>query len=174
MTPGMAPDPVAVRSPDAEHGLVTVPVSGAAYSAYFKCLASGVVWLLGWYGWRAAALIPDMHMPLAREHLGMLVLTGGAACLLLLSWWHFLTSTTTVDAHGIRQTWIVDRSVSWDAVRHARLIGLPFLERLFPPRLVLQTRQGNFVTFHGGTPALLEAFARIAAIRRANPAADTP
>lgn len=142
---------------------MTVPVSGPAYSTYFKCLASGVVWLLAWYGWHAAALMSGMHVPLAREHPGMLLLTGGAACLLLLSWWHFLTSTTTVDAHGIRQTGIIDRSVDWEALRHARLIGLPFLERLFPPRLVLQTRQGHFVTFHGGTLALLEAFAHIAA-----------
>ncbi|WP_428852152.1 hypothetical protein [Imbroritus primus] len=152
-----------MRSPDTEHALVAVPTSGPAYSTYFKCLASGVVWLLAWYGWRTVVMMSDVHVPLVREHLGMLLLAGGAGCLLLLSWWHFLTSTTTVDVHGIRQTGIVNRSVEWEALRHARLIGLPFLERLFPPRLVLQTRQGHFVTFHGGTPALLEAFAHIAA-----------
>lgn len=163
-----APDPVTTQSSDMTRPPVTTPVSGPAYSIYFKCLASGVIWLLAWYGWRAA-----VHVPLAPDHLGMLLLAGGAASLLLLSWWHFLTSTTTVDAHGIRQTWIVDRSVRWDELRHARLIGLPFLGRLFPPRLVLQTRQGHFVTFHGGTSALHESFAHIAMTRRTGCAADT-
>lgn len=164
-------DAAMARVSGLEYPFIAAPVTGPAYSPYFKCLASGVVWLLVWYGWRAAA-----HVSLARDHLGMLLLAGGAACLLLLSWWHFLTSTAMIDAQGIRQTWIVDRSVNWEAVRHARLIGLPFLDRLFPPRLVLQIRQGHFVTFHGGTPALHEAFARIAAAHhtgRTGHAADT-
>lgn len=135
-------------------------MSGPAYSRYSRCLASAVVWGLAVYGWRVSD-----RFPISAYSFGVKALIALSLFVLLLCWWHFLTSKTTIDANGIRQTWIFNKEVQWRELRSAKMIGIPFLHRLFPPRLVLQTNQGYFITFHGGTQELMTQFARIALSR---------
>jgi hypothetical protein len=65
-----------------------------------------------------------------------------------------------IDARGIRQTWMFNREVEWRDVRSAKMIGIPFLTWLFPPRLVVRTGTA-FMTFNGGSRDLLVEFAKI-------------
>jgi hypothetical protein len=80
--------------------------------------------------------------------------------MLAVSYYWFLRAETTVDATGIRQTWMFDKQVEWREVRGAKMIGIPYASWLFPPRMVVRT--GNsFTTFNGGSQAVLIEFAKI-------------
>lgn len=130
--------------------------SGPAYSTGFKLLATGVSGLLIVYGASIAA-----RFPLLQYSFGVKALLLAAALMLAVSYYWFLRSTTTVDARGISQTWLYNKKVAWQDVRGVRMIGIPYLSWLFPPRLVVRT--GNsFATFNGGSRELLAEFAKIA------------
>jgi hypothetical protein len=130
-------------------------VSGAAYGGGFKRFASALTLLLLGYGASIA-----WRFPLFRFDATVTALLLGAAGLLLLSWYWFLRARTTIDAAGIRQSWLVDKQVAWRDVRGAKMIGIPYAGWLFPPRLVVRT--GNsFCTFNGGTEDVLVEFAKI-------------
>ena len=71
-----------------------------------------------------------------------------ALCLALLalsflmlgvSYYWFLRSTLTINGRGITQTWLYNRDVEWRDVRSAKMIGIPYLSWLFPPRMVVRT-----------------------------------
>jgi hypothetical protein len=71
-----------------------------------------------------------------------------------------LRSTITIDAKGITQRWMYNRQVEWRDIRSAKMIGIPYLSAIFPPRLVVRT--GNsFTTFNGGSQDILVEFAKI-------------
>ena len=132
-------------------------LTGPAYSRPFQRVATVIMLVLVVYGLSVAA-----RFPLLQYSIGVLWLLGGLSLLLVASWWFFLHSTVTIDQTGLRQTWIFDKKVEWRDVRSARLLGLPLLHRLLPPRLMLRTSTGFFVTFQAGTPELLAEYARIA------------
>lgn len=130
-------------------------ISGPAYSSWFKLLATVVSAGLFLYGTSIA-----LRYPLLQYGLGVKALLACAALMLLLSYYWFLKSTVTIDDQGITQTWIYNRRVEWRDVRSAKMIGIPYLSWLFPPRLVVRT--GNsFSTFNGGTRDVLIEFAKI-------------
>lgn len=132
------------------------PVEGPAYSPWFKMVATVVAVGLAGYGLSIA-----LRFPLLQYGFGVKMLLLGAAAMLGISYYWFLQSRTTVDEHGIRQTWLYDKKVAWRDVRGVKMIGIPYAGWVFPPRLVVRT--GNsFVTFNGGTQALLVEFAKIA------------
>ncbi len=130
-------------------------VSGPAYSPWFKLLATLATLIIAAYG--ASVL---MRFPVLDAGWGVKLLLIGAVLMLALSYYGFLHATTTIDEHGITQTWLINRHVSWRDIRSAKMIGIPNAGWLFPPRLVVRT--GNaYATFNGGTPALLTEFAKI-------------
>jgi hypothetical protein len=91
---------------------------------------------------------------------GVKALLLGAAVMLGVSYYWFLRSTVTVDEKGITQTWLYNRQVEWRDIRSAKMIGIPFMSWIFPPRLVVRT--GNaFTTFNGGSKEVLVEFAKI-------------
>lgn len=131
------------------------PVSGPAYAGPFKVVSTAIVLILLGYGGAIA-----LRFPLLAYGFGVKLLLVGATSLLLASWYWFLRGRTTIDADGVRQSAMIDKQVRWDEVRSAKMIGVPYLGWLFPPRMVVRT--GNaFVTFNGGSQALLVEFARI-------------
>lgn len=138
-------------------------VSGPAYGAGFKLFASAVTLGLLAYGASVA-----LRFPLARFGPGVQALLLGAALMLGVSQYWFLRATTTIDAAGIRQSWLYDKRVDWRDVRGAKMIGIPYLSWLFPPRMVVRTG-GAFMTFNGGSPALLVEFAKISLAFRLKP-----
>lgn len=131
------------------------PVSGPAYGGPFKIASTAIVLILLGYGFAIA-----LRFPMFAYGFGVKVVLVGATSLLLASWYWFLKGRTTIDAQGLRQTAMIDKQVRWDEVRSAKMIGVPFLGWLFPPRIVIRT--GNsFTTFNGGSRALLIEFAKI-------------
>lgn len=130
-------------------------VSGPAYGGGFKLVATLLTVVLLGYGASIA-----LRYPLLSFSFGVKALLLGAAVMLLVSYYWFLRSQTTIDATGIRQSWVIDKRVDWRDIRGAKMIGIPYAGWLFPPRMVVRT--GNsFTTFNGGSRAVLVEFAKI-------------
>jgi len=130
-------------------------VSGPAYGVGFKVFATIVTLALFGYGVSVA-----LRFPLMQFGLGVKALLLGSAAMLGVSYYWFLRAVTTIDATGIRQSWLYDKRVEWREVRGAKMIGIPYLSWLFPPRMVVRT--GNaFATFNGGSREVLVEFAKI-------------
>ncbi len=130
-------------------------VTGPAYSRWFKILATVFSAALVLYSINIAR-----RFPLLEYGISVKALLIFAALMLAVSYYWFLRSTITVDEKGITQTWMYNRHVEWRDVRSAKMIGIPFVSWLFPPRLIVRT--GNsFTTFNGGTQEILIEFAHI-------------
>ena len=130
-------------------------VTGPAYGGGFKLVATLLTVVLLGYGVSIA-----LRYPLLSFGFGVKALLLGAGAMLLVSYYWFLRSRTTIDADGIRQSWVIDKRVDWRDVRGAKMIGIPYLSWLFPPRMVVRT--GNsFTTFNGGSRDVLVEFAKI-------------
>lgn len=131
------------------------PVTGPAYSSWFKFLATAVTLALAMYG---ADIV--LRFPLAQYSVWVKLLLLFGALMLAVSYYWFLRSTVTIDERGITQTWLYNKEVEWRDVRSAKMIGVPYLAAVFPPRLVVRTGIA-FTTFNGGSRAVLIEFARI-------------
>lgn len=130
-------------------------VTGPAYNAWFKLLATVVTIVLAAYAGRIM-----LRFPLLEYGFGVKMLLLGAALMLVISYYWFLRSTITIDDKGITQRWMYNRQVEWRDIRSAKMIGIPYLSVIFPPRLVVRT--GNsFTTFNAGSRDLLVEFAKI-------------
>ena len=114
-------------------------VSGPAYGAGFRVFATFVCAALLLYGVSIAWRFPVMAFGIGVK---LLLIVSG--CMLAISYYWFLRARTTIDANGIRQTWMYDKHVEWRDVRGAKMIGIPYMSWLFPPRMVVRT--GNAFT----------------------------
>lgn len=131
------------------------PVVGPAYSNWFKLLATAVTAALAVYCIQIALTFPLMQYSVWVK---LLLLFG--VIMLGVSYYWFLRSTVTIDERGITQTWLYDKQVEWRDVRSAKMIGVPYLAAVFPPRLIVRTGIA-FTTFNGGSRELLIEFAKI-------------
>lgn len=130
-------------------------VTGPAYNLWFKILATAVTIVLAVYGASIAA-----RFPLVELSFGIKALLAGVVLMLAISYYWFLRSTITIDDTGITQRWMYNRHVEWRDILSARMVGIPYLTAIFPPRLLV--RSGNrFTTFNGGSKAVLMEFAKI-------------
>lgn len=130
-------------------------VTGPAYGILFKLLATVLTIALALYGANVA-----LRFPLMQYSFGVKALLLGAAVMLGVSYYWFLRSTVTVDDKGITQTWLYNRQVEWRDIRSAKMIGIPFMSWIFPPRLVVRTGTA-YTTFNGGSKEVLVEFAKI-------------
>lgn len=130
-------------------------IAGPAYSRWFKYLATTVTVVLAVYALRII-----IQFPLADYGFSIKALLVFAAGMLLVSYYWFLHSVTTVNQNGITQTWLYDKQVAWADIRSAKMIGIPYLGGIFPPRLIVRTGIA-FTTFNGGNTTLLLEFAKI-------------
>lgn len=119
------------------------PVTGPAYGRTFRWIATLVVLALAGLSLRVVWRTEGWA---SSDAFWLLGLTGIAVA---GSWWQMLSSTTTLDAQGIRQSGWVDKSMRWDEVAAARLLG---------SRLVLKARFGRPRVFHAGNAELAAAF----------------
>jgi hypothetical protein len=101
-----------------------------------------------------------MRFPINDWSNSLILIMSASLMALALSFSNFQGATTTIDDRGIMQTLVLNRQVDWVDVRSAKLIGIPYINRLALPRLVVRTGT-TFHTFNGGTPELLDEFARI-------------
>ncbi len=130
------------------------PVSGPAYSPWFKLLAT--VLSFGITGYVISFLLRY------RIDAPSVLLLAAAIVVLMMSYSSFLRATVTIDAQGIRQSGWPGKQVHWGDVRSAKLIGLTRAGWVSPPRLAVRTGTA-FYTFNGGTEILLSEFAHISA-----------
>lgn len=130
-------------------------ITGPAYGAGFKMLATTITLALVAY---TASVV--WRFPLLTFGLGVKALLLGAGVMLAVSYYWFLRARVTIDATGIRQTWLYDKQVQWRDVRGAKMIGIPYFSWLFPPRMVVRTGSA-FMTFNGGSQEVLIEFAKI-------------
>lgn len=131
-------------------------MTGPSYNPWFKFVATLVSLALAGYGISVA-----LRFPIMQFGFGVKLLLIGAALMLAVSYYWFLRAQTTIDEKGIRQTWLYTKQVAWSDVRGVKMLGIPYAGWIFPPRLVVRT--GNsFMTFNGGTQALLIEFAKVA------------
>ena len=130
-------------------------VTGPAYGAGFKMTSTLITLALAAY----SASVLWRH-PLLSFGLPVKALLLGAAVMLGVSYYWFLRAQVTIDANGIRQSWLYDKQVLWRDVRGAKMIGIPYCSWLFPPRMVVRTGSA-FMTFNGGCEEVLIEFAKI-------------
>jgi len=130
-------------------------VTGPSYGLWFKLYATIISIVLAGYAINIA-----LRFPLLEFSFGVNALLSGVALMLAISYYWFLRSTVTIDENGITQTWLYNRHVEWNNVHSAKLIGIPWLSWLFPPRLVVRAGS-KFLTFNGGSREVLIEFAKI-------------
>ena len=130
-------------------------VSGPAYGTGFKLVATVLTLALLGYGASIA-----WRFPLLSFDFGLKALLAGAVVMLGVSYYWFLRARITIDATGIRQSWLYDKQVLWSEVRGAKMIGIPYASWLFPPRMIVRTGSA-FTTFNGGSQEVLIEFAKI-------------
>jgi hypothetical protein len=121
----------------------------------FKVLATIVTIILAGYGTHIA-----LRFPLMQYSFGVKALLLCAALMLAISYYWFLRSSITIDDKGITQTWMYNRKVEWPDIRSAKMIGIPYMSWIFPPRLIVRTGTA-YATFNGGSQDVLVEFAKI-------------
>ncbi len=133
---------------------MTHPAEGPAFPLTVRLLATVMVAGMAWWGLAAS---PELGAVAWSPTAGVVL---GGSCLLVL-WclvWMW-RSRTRVDAQGIHQSWIWDKHVRWDQIAQARLVGVPRLQWLITPRLVVRQRGGAVQIFHSADRRVLEVFA---------------
>ncbi|WP_241118780.1 hypothetical protein [Achromobacter xylosoxidans] len=133
-----------------------MPLSGQAWPDWVRILTWVILAVLGVQVVTTAIRAPGQSLD------GMMAVVVGLCFIgLLFVSWHMQTSITTIDEHGLRQTWFSRREVAWEDVREVR-----FVPMIFSKRLVVFTHRGRPVIFQGGTRELRAAFTRIAEVYR--------
>ena len=128
------------------------PVSGPAYSAIYRLLATVLFVLVLAQG--GVALTSAAGSGQLRGALWIWIAL--AVAVLVITYALMLRARTTIDTRGIVQTGLVERRVEWHDIRAARVGGLPASRRL-----IVRSLDGRRFVFFGGTAELHAAFQRI-------------
>ncbi len=133
------------------------PMFGPAYHQVFKATATLLMMAIVFYAYRA--LERDSSVLTGQTKL----LFAFAGMTILFTYYGLLRSQTTIDEHGIAQSWMFKKAVGWDEIRGARVLRMPMAVRL-----IVRTQSGRFNVYNAGSDDLGLAFDAIA---RAYPAA---
>ncbi len=128
------------------------PVHGAAHGRLQRVVATLMVALVMIGLLRLLWTVPEASQG------GSPWFIGSAVCALLVAYAFLMTSTTTLDATGIRECGLLQRKVGWSETASARLGGFAFARLLR-----VRTRGGRRIAFAGATPELAAALARVVA-----------
>lgn len=127
-------------------------VRGAAYTPFFRALASVVVFgLIGWL-----CLLPAgpaalfQSGPASGWYLAVLAM-------MVWTWWSILRSETWLGPDGLHQRWIWHKHVALSDLADGRLLRVRGLEWLIAPRFYARAGLGKFTVFYLGTPELVTA-----------------
>ncbi|HET6829435.1 MAG TPA: hypothetical protein VFH35_12185 [Ramlibacter sp.] len=129
-------------------------LEGSAFPLPVKLLATALVCSMLLWGGRT---LPELAQ--VQWSVSSIVVFGLAVVMVLWCLYWIWRSRTRVDTHGVAQTWLWDKQVAWTDVAQARIVGVPGMEWLFAPRLVLRVRGRGAVMFHAADPAVLRALA---------------
>ena len=133
-----------------------IPVTGPAWPKWVKLGAWFVVAVMALQIGRTLTMQPA---EVTESFMGLTILF----CFLGLAVvaFYMQRSVTTIDAAGIRQTWLLKRDVPWSEIQFAKFVPL-----LLSRRLVIFTRRGRPIVIQGGTKELHIAFAHISLVYR--------
>ncbi|MFA5663081.1 hypothetical protein [Castellaniella sp.] len=136
-----------------------LPLRGQAWPRWIAAIAWLIMALIVW----RLVMVLQLAGPRA---LPMLVIASILVCLGALLWMsaHMWTSVTEISEHGIRQSWISRREVTWGEIQSTKFIPL-----VATKKLVCFVPKGRPVVFQAGTPELQAAFARISLVYRRRP-----
>lgn len=130
-------------------------LEGVAFPLGVRLLATLMVGALLYWGLASA----DSMLHSGFTPAGALLLAAALGLVLWCLRWMW-ASRTSADAMGIRQTWLWRKQVRWCDIAQARIVGVPGLEWLVAPRLVVRPRGGGLMVFHSADRKVLAAFAR--------------
>ena len=132
------------------------PVVGPSFTWLIKMAASALLAWLAALAWHPQARAGYEQMSLAGQLMMIACLFVVLACYVFV-----MVGKTTLDAQGIRQSWVWPKRMQWSETVSARFIGMPFVTWLFPPRLMLKKANGSYTIFNGGTAELHRLFAEV-------------
>jgi hypothetical protein len=141
-----------------------LPLSGQAWPDWVRILAWVLLALVG-----SEIVTTLIRMPPDEVHPAIVVLVVVAFLAMGTVAWFMQTSITTIDTHGLKQTWFTRRQVAWEDVQSARFVPL-----MFSKRLMVVTRLGRPMVFQGGTRDLHKAFMRIVPVFGRKPGGPRP
>jgi hypothetical protein len=130
-------------------------VRGAAYSVFFKVLATALVF-------SAAAWLANLWTSgQLKDGSSLATWFLAAMAMMLYTWWSIVRSVTSIDGTELRQTWIWTKKLELRELAYARLIRVRGLEWLIAPRLYARTLLGKFNVFYAADPAVVAEFERL-------------
>lgn len=127
------------------------PVLGPAYHPVFKGTATLLMMAIVFYAYRAL----EAHAAGLTSQIKLLFAAAGIT--LLFTYYGLLRSQTTIDGHGIAQSWMFKKPVGWDQIRGAQVVRMPMAVRL-----LVRTDAGRILVYNAGDEHLGHAFAAIA------------
>lgn len=130
------------------------PAQGPAFPLTVRLLATALVVATVAWGLNVRA-----ELGAAAWNVTTAIVVGSCGVLVLWCLVWMWRSRTRVDDQGIHQSWIWNKHVRWDQIAQARLVGVPKLEWLITPRLVVRPRGGGVLVFHSADRRVLEVFA---------------
>lgn len=143
--------PAPAASYDLLQQLAPLPIQGRSWPKAVAALAWVIIAVIGIRFIMIASKTPSTLVnPYVAASLVVLFIA------LLVIAYYMWTGHTTIDATGIRQSWIMRREISWDQIKTAKFIPL-----LGSKKLVCFPHRGRPVVFQGATLELQRAFAEI-------------
>jgi hypothetical protein len=135
------------------------PLVSRAFSKPFCGLAIAVVLGCGYSLWRLWS--QDRFTtagPVATEFLPWAL---AALALMAYSLWCIVTSTTTLTARSLKQSFVWDKEIALQELAYCKLIRVPGLDWLIAPRLYCRTILGKFAVFYAAEPAMIAEMQRL-------------
>nr|MBF0683619.1 hypothetical protein [Pseudomonas sp.] len=150
--PRVAPEVAARRAALLEE--LNLPISGSAYRKPVKIAAWIVLGLLTAQLISVATRLPTENLNQALTLTVVFCYVGMAVITVAMQ-----RSVTTIDADGLRQTWVMRREIAWEDINFVKFIPYPLGKRL-----MIFNRGGRFITLQAGSRDVEVAFARIALV----------
>jgi hypothetical protein len=138
----------------------TTPLVCRAFSKPFCAVAIAIVALCTygvWSVWSQGQLGSQANPAAATG----LYWSLAALALMTYSLWCILTSTTTLTAHSLAQTFVWNKYVALQDLAYCKLIRVPGLDWLIAPRLYCRTVMGKFAVFYAADPAMIAQMQRL-------------
>jgi hypothetical protein len=133
-------------------------VEGPAFSYGAKVAITVFMTLLSVYAVLGIRQVAGQGIQLTTTTQVLLIAT--LALVALMYYW-VMRSRVRIDATGITQTWLSDKHVAWADIKKARMVAIPRLEFMIPPRLIVSAGFARGRIFNGGSIDLWREFARI-------------
>lgn len=129
---------------------------GPAYGSVFKALSLVLILLATVSAWQIHTWAHGQGMQQT------MVWVGAPWAMMAYTVWFVLTGKTRLSEQYIEQSWMWQKQLPMQSIAYAKVIRIKKLEWLIAPRLYTKTFGGKLVIIYAASPAMLEAFERLA------------